>query len=134
MFRKRLKQKVRDWCDKTYTRKLAVTFNKDHAPSHNHRCHINADHMIKAGHAVAVAEVVMIDSDSCTLHYINLDANGDYFDCTLGYQWSGDDYRLIRLLNQFPAYPGDHLCDEKRRICKEALGRFGKMHDALDLL
>lgn len=135
MLKKTLKQKVRDWCDKEYTKKIEVEFKPEHRPLQNHRCHNNADHMVRCGDAVSIAEVVMIYEDSCTLHYINMDDQGAYFDVTLGYQYTGSDYRLIRLIHTFKEYPGCHLDDEKRRICLEALGKWKyKLHDPLDML
>lgn len=135
MLKKTLKQKVRDWCDKAYPKKIDVEFNPEHRPLQNHRCHNNADHMVRCGDAVSIAEVVMINDDSCVLHYINMDDQGVYFDVTLGYQYTGSDYRLIRLIHAFKEYPGCHLNDEKRRICKEALGKWKyKLHDPTDLL
>lgn len=135
MLKKTLKKKVRDWCDKTYPKKIDVEFKPEHRPLQNHRCHNNADHMVRCGDAVSIAEVVIIDDDTCTLHYINMDDQGSYFDATLGYQYTGSDYRLIRLIHTFKEYPGNHLNDEKERICLEALGKWKyKLHDPLDLL
>jgi len=135
MLKDRFKKQVRDWCDKTYPKKLEVEFKPEHRPLLNHRCHNNADHMVRCGDAVSIAEVVMIDDDSCTLHYINMDDQGGYFDATLGYQYSGSDYRLIRLIHTFKGYPGNHLEDEKERICLEALGKWkNKLNDPLNML
>lgn len=135
MLKDRLKKQVRDWCDKTYPKKLEVEFKPEHRPLQNHRCHNNADHMVRCGDAVSIAEVVMIDDDTCTLHYINMDDQGAYFDATLGYQYSGSDYRLIRLIHTFKGYPGNHLEDEKERICLEALGKWrNKLNDPLSML
>lgn len=135
MLKKTLKKKVRDWCDKTYPKKIAVEFKTEHRPLFNARCHNNADHMVRCGDAVSIAEVVIIDDDSCTLHYINMDDQGLYFDATLGYQYTDCDYRLVRLMNKFKDYPGNHLGDEKERICLAALGKWKyKLHDPLDLL
>lgn len=135
MLKKTLKQKVRDWCDKAYPKKIDVGFKSEHRPLFNQQCHNNADHMVRCGDAVSIAEVVIIDDNTCTLHYINMDDQGLYFDATLGYQYSGCDYRLIRLLHKFKDYPGTHLEDEKARICLDALGKWKyKLHDPLDLL
>jgi len=135
MLKDRLKKQVRDWCDKAYPKKLEVEFKPEHRPLQNHRCHNNADHMVRCGDAVSIAEVVMIDDDTCTLHYINMDDQGVYFDATLGYQYSGSDYRLIRLIHTFKGYPGSHLEDEKARICLEALGKWrNKLNDPLNML
>ena len=135
MLKNTLKKKVRDFCDKAYTKKIDVYFNKDHRPLQNHRCHNNADHMVRSGNSVCIAEVLIIDDDACCLHYINMDDQGCYFDATLGYQYSGSDYRLVRLIHEFKDYPGNHLNSEKERICLEALGKWKcKLHDPLDLL
>ena len=91
--------------------------------------------MVRCGDAVSIAEVVIIDDNTCTLHYINMDDQGVYFDATLGYQYSGSDYRLIRLIHTFKGYPGNHLEDEKERICLEALGKWrNKLNDPLNML
>ena len=135
MLKKTLKKKVRDWCDKEYTKKIDVKVKPEHRPLFNQQCHNNADHMVRCGDAVSIAEVVIIDDNTCTLHYINMDDQGVYFDAALGYQYSGSDYRLIRLIHTFKGYPGNHLEDEKERICLEALGKWrNKLNDPLNML
>ena len=134
MLKKYLRKKVRDWCDKAYPSKLEMHHNKQLRPLINNRCQMNATACVANGDAVAVVECVVIDDDTCSLHYINLDDQGRYFDATLGYEYLRSDYRMIRIYPNLPVFSGDHLTDEKRRICKDALGFIGKMHDPIELL
>ncbi len=135
MLRNRLRKAVRDWCDKEYTKKLEIHHDKRFRPLINHKCHMNAVSTVSQGDAVAIAEVVLIHDEDCTLHYINLDDQGRYFDATLGYEYLNSDYRLIRIFRELPGFSGDHLNGEKERICREALGKWkSKLHDPLDLL
>lgn len=135
MLKKTLKQKVRDWCDKEYPKKLDIFHDKRFQPLVNNRCQMNAVALVASGESVAIVECVMIHDNSCTLHYINLDNQGRYFDATLGYEYINSDYRLVRIYRELPEFSCDHLFKEKRRICLEALGKWKyKLHEATDLL
>lgn len=135
MLKKTLKQKVRDWCDKAYPKKIEMFHDKRFRPLVNNRCQMNATALVSSRESVAIVECVMIHSDSCTLHYINLDEQGRYFDATLGNEYLNSDYRLVRIYRELPEFSCDHLFNEKRRICKEALGKWKyKLHDPTDLL
>ena len=85
---------------KTYPKKIDVTASKKGISLMNNRCHYNAVNAVKTGLAVAVVECVMIGGDDCTAHYINLLENGEYVDFTLGWAWSGGDYRLVRYVHE----------------------------------
>lgn len=63
---------------------------------YNHACHLNAVNRARSGDSAAVVEVVMINDDSVTAHYINMQADGKFVDYTLGWHWSGADYRFVR--------------------------------------
>ena len=67
-----------------------------HLPLVNSRCHYNAVQAVKTGLAVGVVEVVMVYSDTCTAHYINLMADGSLVDFTLGQMCIEDEYRFVR--------------------------------------
>lgn len=133
--RKAAKKSVREWAKNKYQNKITVTFNKEHPASFNQSCHMNSSHFVESGEAVLIAEVVIINDECCTLHYINMDASGNYFDATLGFEYKDCDYRLIRLMRGFDGYPGDTLSKVKDEIALAALGRFGvKLHKGEDLL
>lgn len=134
MFKKMLKKKVRDWCDKAYPNKIEMHHNKMFRPLVNARCQMNSTALVSQGDAVAVVECIMVDDEECTLHYINLDDQGRYFDATLGNEYLECDYRMVKIFRELPGFSGGHLCDEKRRICKEALGHLSRLHDPLGLL
>lgn len=136
MFKERLAKQVRDWCDKEYPRKIEIYHNKALPALINNRCQMNAIDNVMRGHAVAVVECVMINNSDATLHYINLDDQGRYFDSTLGWEYSGKDYRMIRIMRDFDGdWSSNHLQNEKERICLSALGRLKyKLHDPMDLL
>lgn len=134
MIKKRLRQKVRDWCDKTYQKKIEMHHNTSLRPLINNRCQMNSVACVSQGDSVAVVECVIISDGECTLHYINIDDQGRYFDATLGYEYLSADYRMIKIFRDLPKFSCDHLNDEKKRICKEALGIIGKMYDSMGLL
>ncbi len=68
----------------------------EHLPLVNARCHYNAVQAVKTGLAVGVVEVVIVYSDSCSAHYVNLMADGSYVDFTLGQMCINDSYRFVR--------------------------------------
>lgn len=51
---------------------------------------------MKTGLAAGVIEVVMVYSDTCTAHYINLMEDGSMVDFTLGQMCINDQYRFVR--------------------------------------
>lgn len=99
MFKSKLKKIVRDNADKKYPKKLEITAPPSGIAMINSACGYNAVHAVKVGMASCVVEVVIIDDDYCTAHYVNLMMNGDIVDFTLGWLWAGADYRLVRYLH-----------------------------------
>lgn len=97
MIKEKLCRMVRDAADKKYKKKINIGF-VDGAGLYNHACHLNAVNRCRDGSSVAVVECVVIDSDKVTAHYINLQSDGTYVDYTLGWHWSGADYRFVRLV------------------------------------
>lgn len=87
--------KMRKAAMEKYTKKIDISF-VDGVGMYNHACHLNAVNRARAGNSAAVVEVVMINDDSVTAHYINMQADGKYVDYTLGWHWSGADYRFVR--------------------------------------
>ncbi len=84
----------------------------------NNRCQHNAVNAVKTGRAVAVIECVMINEKDCTAHYINLLECGTIVDLTLGWAWSGGDYRLVRYVHESEyEVINDKLGDLKERLC-----------------
>lgn len=135
MLKERLKKQVRDWCDKAYQRRLEIFHDERFRPLFNNRCQMNSSSLVAQGDSVAIVECVIISEDECTLHYINLDDQGRYFDATLGHEYLRSDYRMIKIYKELPCFSGDHLMAEKRRICLEALGKWkNKLNDPLDML
>lgn len=86
---------MRNAAAQRYQKKIDIGFI-DGVGLYNQACHLNAVNRCRAGDSAAVVEVVVIDDDSCTAHYINMQCDGRYVDCTLGWHWSGDDYRFVR--------------------------------------
>ena len=81
-------------------KKIEVTPLTQSEPLINNSCHYNSVNQVKLGKAVAVVEVVMFDGDDRpTAHYININEQGEYYDITLGWSWSGCDYRLVRIIH-----------------------------------
>jgi len=118
---KKLRQKVRDYCENSYPKELEVYSNNSIAPAYNNSCHYNADACVRQGHAVAIVECVMIHDGRACLHYISLDSGLKCFDSTLGPLYSGADYRMIEVLRDFPnSDPGERLNSKKREICLKA--------------
>ena len=61
----------------------------------NHRCFYNAcDYAVRNGGDVV--EVMLIQDQDPTLHYINRDADGQYVETTLGYLMGDYNYHLLR--------------------------------------
>lgn len=82
-------------------------------PLINQACHYNSTHEVKNGNAIAIAEVLVINGGIVTAHYICMDKNGDYYDPTLGWAWSGCEYRLVRLI----ASDSNELQDANKMLC-----------------
>lgn len=86
---------MRNAAAQRYQKKIDISFI-DGVGLYNHACHLNAVNRCRSGDSAAVVEVVVIDDDSCTAHYINMQSDGRYVDYTLGWHWSGADYRFVR--------------------------------------
>jgi len=126
-----LKKKVLAKASKTYPKKLDVTAPKKGISLMNHCCHYNAVNAVKTGVAVAVVECVMIESDRCYAHCINLLEDGSYVDLTLGWAWSGCDYRLVRFVHESEyKYISKKLGDLKANL---ASGFIYKRHEWLGI-
>lgn len=92
-----IRTKISELAQVKYPRRLFVELPKSqHLPLVNSRCHYNAVQAVKTGMAVGVVEVVMVYSNTCTAHYINMMEDGSYVDFTLGQMCLGDDYRFVR--------------------------------------
>ena len=106
-----------------YPKKMDIKEQYDFMPLINNGCHFNAVHAVKKGDAVAVVECIVISDDSITAHYINMDSNGDFIDFTLGWSWSGGDYRFIRYLNESEYDSIDNAVGTlKKKLCDGRLG------------
>lgn len=109
---------MRNAAAQRYQKKIDISFI-DGVGLYNHACHLNAVNRCMAGDSAAVVEVVLIDDDSCTAHYINMQGDGRYVDYTLGWHWSGADYRFVRYV-PFTEW-GDitsSLNNLKKELCK----------------
>ena len=73
----------------------------------------------KARHRLVFGCDVLIDGNSVTAHYINMQADGTYIDYTLGWHWSGADYRFVRFVpfTEWPDITGS-LSRLKAELCK----------------
>jgi hypothetical protein len=95
---KSMRKKIANKCDSEFPKKVDISGSIDIIPLMNNRCQYNAVHAVKAGKAVAVIECVMVESDRVISHYISQLGDGRYVDFTLGWSWSGSDYRFIRIV------------------------------------
>lgn len=118
MIKSKLCRIVRDAADKKYPKRLDMSF-VDGSGLYNHACHLNAVNRARDGSSAAVVEVVVIDDDKCTAHYINMQSDGRYVDYTLGWHWSGADYRFVRYV-PFTEWPNitTQLEKLKAELCK----------------
>lgn len=118
MIKSKLCRIVRDAADKKYPKRLDMSF-VDGSGLYNHACHLNSVNRARDGSSSAVVEVVVIDDDKCTAHYINMQSDGQYVDYTLGWHWSGADYRFVRYV-PFTEWGTitDSLRSLKSKLCK----------------
>lgn len=118
MIKSKLCRIVRDAADNKYQKRLDMSF-VDGAGLYNHACHLNAVNRARDGSSAAVVEVAVIDDDKCTAHYINMQSDGRYVDYTLGWHWSGADYRFVRYV-PFTEWGTitDSLSRLKSELCK----------------
>lgn len=118
MIKNKLCKMVRDAADKKYTNKININF-VDGSGLYNHACHLNAVNRARDGSSCAVVEVVMMNDDKATAHYINMQSDGTYIDYTLGWHWSGADYRFVRYV-PFTEWPDitTQLEKLKAELCK----------------
>lgn len=91
----RLNKQIAARVSSKYEKKLDISIDTE-MPMLNNKCQFNSINAVKHKNAVAVIECVIIGSDDCTAHYINLMSDGRIIDYTLGWAWSGGDYRFIR--------------------------------------
>lgn len=95
-------------------------------PKHNRQCMYNAMNEFKAKRAVAIIEVVSSDNDPI-LHYLCMDKNGDIYDPTLGWSWSGYEWKLIQYIHPETDHNmGKHLQMAKEKLVKEACSKVTK--------
>ena len=95
-------------------------------PKQNAQCMHNAMNEYQAGRSFAILEVCRADIPM--VHYLCVDANGDVYDPTLGYQWSGTKYKLIRYIHpNDDKYMADHLVDAKERLFHDACSKVTKI-------
>lgn len=109
---------IRNASAQRYQKKIDISFI-DGVGLYNHACHLNAVNRCRSGDSAAVVEVVVIDDDSCTAHYINMQSDGRYVDYTLGWHWSGADYRFVRYV-PFTEWGNitSSLNNLKKELCK----------------
>ena len=91
----RLKKQIAARASAKYEKNLDVSVDTE-MPMLNNKCQFNSINAVKHKNAAAVIECVVIGGDDCTAHYINLMSDGRIIDYTLGWAWSGGDYRFIR--------------------------------------
>ena len=68
-------------------------------PMMNHACHFNALNEHRSRRAVAIVEVFNPSESYPVAHYINMDSDGKFYDATLGYSWSGVEYRRSKYIH-----------------------------------
>ena len=86
-------------------------------PMMNNRCQFNALNEYRAKRAVAILEVFNFRSDSPIAHYISINDQGQTYDATLGWSWSGAKYRLSRYVHTMDVDDmSKHLTDFKKKL------------------
>ncbi len=90
-----IRKHVADVARSMNLRKVQMSQGKG-LPMANQRCHWNAVQAVKNDMAVGVVEVIILDDDSCTVHYVSLLADGSLVDYTLGVMTLNSDYRFVR--------------------------------------
>lgn len=131
-----LRRRLAAYCAATYPTKLDMVAKQVARPLFNHRCHWNADALVRSGEAVAIVECLLIDSSSASVHYVALQSDMRCFDPTLGAIYAGGDYRLLEVLRGFD----NNDPDARLRATKDRLARAGlpwplyKLYDSGDLL
>jgi hypothetical protein len=114
--------------DSKYQQKINISSKFDFMPLINQSCHYNSVHAVKAGKAAAVIECVTIGNTCTTAHYISQLEDGSYVDYTLGWSWSGDDYRFIRIVPESEyGCIYDSLHQLKEKLCASSIGRIAKI-------
>lgn len=118
MITERIQRKARDAADKKWQKKIYVS------PAiglgiYNNSCMYNAVNKCMSGESAAVVECVVVDSDKVTAHYINMQEDGSFIDYTLGWHYSGCDYRLVRYVPQTEwGSINRSLINLKKKICE----------------
>ena len=107
----RLKKQIAARASAKYEKNLDVSVDTE-MPMLNNKCQFNSINAVKHKNAAAVIECVVIGSDDCTAHYINLMSDGRIIDYTLGWAWSGGDYRFVR-----------YVPDSEYETINESLGK-----------
>lgn len=115
----KIRKAIRDVANAKYPRKLSMSLASN-MPLSNHRCHYNAVQAVKNDMAVGVIEVVIIYDDTCSVHFVNLMADGSVVDYTLGLMCIDDDYRFVRHVspNEYDSI-NDALMDAKHKLHAE---------------
>jgi hypothetical protein len=96
-----IKEKLRAIVAAKADQKYAVKMEMDTSAGigsglYNNSCHLNAVNAAMDGRAAGVVECIMINGGYATAHYINMLEDGKYKDFTLGWHYSGSDYRFVR--------------------------------------
>lgn len=97
MMHKNVSNQIKEWQDVEIDLSVPPV-----RPLFNRKCMYNVVEELKAKRAFAILEVV--GKDDCTAHYLCLDVNGKVYDPTLGWNYSGCKYKLVRYIH--PEYDG----------------------------
>lgn len=111
---------IKDWEDIKITRAVPPC-----EPKHNRRCMYNAMDEYKAKRAFAIIEVC--GTDDGIVHYLNVDSSGKIYDPTLGWSYSGCEFKLIQYIHpETQLNMGDHLSQAKERLFNDACSKTTK--------
>ncbi len=106
LMRSNISEQIKDWKDIEPINVAPTT------PLMNRQCMHNVVNELKAKRAFAIIEVV--GSGDAIAHYLCVAENGDIYDPTLGWNWSGCKYKLVRYIH--PEYDG--ICDMSGELDK----------------
>jgi hypothetical protein len=95
-------------------------------PKHNSQCMNNCMNEYKARRSFAIVEVV--SRNYGVVHYLCVDENGNTYDPTLGFEWSGHKYKVRRYIHPESGVAMDDQLDScKRELYQSACSRLTRL-------
>ena len=119
--RKEISEHIKNWKDVS----IDLSCKPPCEPKHNRQCMYNAMNEFKADRACAIMEVA--SAECGVVHYLCVDKNGDVYDPTLGWSYSGTKYKLIQYIHPETSMDmNDHLNQAKQKLFDDACSKTTK--------